>query len=114
MPELSHSRGGTDLNVRLVVGAALLLLAVIAVVLAVMTLFAPPPGGASVGDDLDRAPFEGGSRPGLSVDPARELEELRAEEDERLQSYSWVDRERGIVGIPIEQAMKLLVEEGEK
>lgn len=49
-------------------------------------------------------------KPRLQVAPARELEALRAAEDAVLNSYGWVDREAGIVRVPIERAMELLVE----
>jgi hypothetical protein len=34
----------------------------------------------------------------------------RADEQRRLESYAWVDEKAGIVRIPIERAMKLIVE----
>jgi hypothetical protein len=36
----------------------------------------------------------------------------QATEEERLQKYGWVDRDKKIVRIPIEQAMKLAIEQG--
>ena len=36
-----------------------------------------------------------------------QLEDLRAHEDSVLTSYGWVDRDRGIVRIPIDRAMEL-------
>jgi hypothetical protein len=50
--------------------------------------------------------------PRLQVDPLGDLERLRASEDAVLQDYGWVDRQKGVVRLPIEQAMKLLVERG--
>jgi hypothetical protein len=35
-----------------------------------------------------------------------ELSRVQAEQLEHLNSYRWVDKEKGIVGIPIEEAMK--------
>jgi len=46
------------------------------------------------------------------TEPGAELARLRAEEDSRLRGYGWVDREHGIVRIPIERAMELLLSEG--
>jgi hypothetical protein len=37
---------------------------------------------------------------------------LRAEEDLVLSSYGWVDKEKGIVRIPIEAAMRRVVRDG--
>jgi hypothetical protein len=44
--------------------------------------------------------------PTLQTDPARDLQEFRSREDARLDSYGWVDREKGVVHVPIGQAMK--------
>lgn len=40
------------------------------------------------------------------------LKRLRAWEDEQLSTYGWVDRNDGIVRIPIERAMEIVVNEG--
>jgi hypothetical protein len=37
--------------------------------------------------------------------------ELRARQRRELSRYGWVDREQGVVEIPIERAMELIVEE---
>ena len=44
--------------------------------------------------------------------PVTDLAHLRAREEEALHSYGWVDRQKGIVRIPIEEAKKLLVQRG--
>jgi len=49
---------------------------------------------------LEQTPIEGTKR-GL---------ELRARQKEQLSSYSWVDRQAGIVRIPIERAIELRAE----
>jgi hypothetical protein len=46
----------------------------------------------------------------LSVQDPR-LQELRAVETEELTTYGWVDEEQGVVRIPIDRAMDLLVKE---
>ena len=46
--------------------------------------------------------------------PSEELRTLRAQEDERLSSYGWVDQAKQEVRIPIDQAMKLMVEGAKK
>ena len=50
--------------------------------------------------------------PRLQTDPRDDLANLRRAEDEVLQSYAWIDRNAGVVRIPIEQAMKLTAERG--
>jgi hypothetical protein len=37
---------------------------------------------------------------------------MRAEEDQILGSYGWIDRERGIVRVPIDRAITLLAQKG--
>lgn len=39
-----------------------------------------------------------------------QLEALRAQEEELLGSYAWIDRENEVVRIPIERAMELIAE----
>jgi len=50
--------------------------------------------------------------PRLEVNHGVLLGELRRREEEELKSYGWVDREQGIVRIPIDRAMKLVAERG--
>jgi hypothetical protein len=52
--------------------------------------------------------------PRLQVNAPADMARLRAEEEAILSTYDWVDRGAGIVRIPIEQAMRLLVERGAK
>lgn len=40
--------------------------------------------------------------------PAEDIAELRAREEEMLNNYDWVDRESGIIRIPVEKAIELL------
>jgi hypothetical protein len=48
--------------------------------------------------------------PHLQVRPADELKRLRSKEESQLHSYGWIDREQGIVRIPIERAIDMLDE----
>jgi hypothetical protein len=50
--------------------------------------------------------------PRLQTAPREDLRELRAAEDTALGSYGWVDRNAGIVRIPIDEAMRLTLERG--
>lgn len=54
----------------------------------------------------------GPPEPRLQVDPTKDLRAMRAEEDTRLTGYGWVDKEAGVVRMPIARAMELLVERG--
>ena len=48
--------------------------------------------------------------PRLQDKPAEDIREHRAIEAELIDSYQWIDREHGVVRIPVERAMELLVE----
>lgn len=50
--------------------------------------------------------------PRLQPDPPMDLNRMRAAEDSELHTYGWIDRPKGVVRIPIEQAMTLLVQRG--
>lgn len=43
--------------------------------------------------------------------PPQEYSSLVAEQEARLNSYRWIDREKGIVAIPIERAAELVVQD---
>ncbi|HKQ59760.1 MAG TPA: hypothetical protein VJS92_00665 [Candidatus Polarisedimenticolaceae bacterium] len=42
---------------------------------------------------------------------AEELERVRAEQLERLAGYRWVDRSKGVVAIPVDRAIELMLNE---
>jgi hypothetical protein len=50
--------------------------------------------------------------PRLQVDPGIDLDALRDHERERLQSFAWVNRDRQVVRIPIDLAMRILAKGG--
>ncbi len=50
--------------------------------------------------------------PRLQVNPEKDIREMRAAEDARLNSYGWVDPTAGIVRIPIDRAMEILAQKG--
>jgi hypothetical protein len=50
--------------------------------------------------------------PGHQNFPSEDIREFRAKEDAQLNSYGWVDRQAGIVHIPIDEAKRLIVERG--
>ncbi len=52
----------------------------------------------------------GHSYPRLQLSPPADMESFRLEQDARLHSYGWVNRTTGVVRIPIELAMELLLE----
>jgi hypothetical protein len=51
-------------------------------------------------------------QPYLQPNPPADLAEMHREEDSVLNSYGWVNRDSGLVRVPIERAMALLVKKG--
>jgi hypothetical protein len=50
--------------------------------------------------------------PRLQQFPRNEMYQLRLEEDQKLHSYGWVNKDAGTVRIPIDDAMRLTVQRG--
>ena len=50
--------------------------------------------------------------PRLQVSSGQDLKELRARETALLQGYHWVNKDLGVVGIPVERAIELLAQRG--
>jgi hypothetical protein len=50
--------------------------------------------------------------PRLQTNPKQDLKDLRAAEDDTLNNYRWVDRNAGVVRIPIDEAMRLTLQRG--
>jgi hypothetical protein len=66
---------------------------------------APPPPMAT---ERPLAPPD----PKLQPSPGAGLAQLRAEEEAQLHAYRWIDREEGVVQIPIDRAIELLARRG--
>ena len=50
--------------------------------------------------------------PRFQDNPQQELQDLRAKQKALLEGYGWVSKEAGVARIPIEDAMKMVVERG--
>jgi hypothetical protein len=50
--------------------------------------------------------------PRLQVSAPQDLEQYKAAQGETLNSYAWVDQNAGVVRIPIDRAMDILVQKG--
>jgi hypothetical protein len=57
-------------------------------------------------------PSETPPAPRLQVSPRADLEALRAAENEQLSTYGWVDRQSGVVHLPIARAITLTAQRG--
>jgi hypothetical protein len=51
-------------------------------------------------------------QPRLETNERIELNGFRLAEEQQLHSYGWVDKDAGVVHIPIETAMQMLVQHG--
>ena len=65
----------------------------------------------SLGDVSRRITVEPPS-PRLQINPAADLAQLRAEKEKKLNGYYWIDKQGGVVHIPIDSAMQKLVKSG--
>jgi len=105
-----------DVNVRaiLLFGLFMIIAAVVihVAIWGLLVFFARQPVTAGEPDfvivETPQAPPE----PRLQAAPEADAAEMRAAEEEFLNSYGWVDEEAGIARIPIEEAMALLEERG--
>jgi hypothetical protein len=68
------------------------------------------PGGAAA--VRDSAPLTLPPGPRLQSNPTRDMELFREKENRILTSYGWIDRQEGIVRIPIERAMDIIAQRG--
>jgi hypothetical protein len=64
-----------------------------------------PPSPVTIGSHLP-------PEPRLQVNAPLDLQHWRAQEDSILTNYDWVDRNNGIVRIPIDRAMELIARRG--
>jgi hypothetical protein len=115
-PEVHHEE--SDVNFRAILGFGVGLIVVALVIHVMMWVLlgyfearegqqGPRMYPLAVGQE-NRLPPE----PRLQTNPREDLAELRAREDALLHTYGWVDRNAGIVRIPIETAMKVTLERG--
>ena len=115
-PEVHHEESDVNIGAILVFGAGLIVAAVL-INLMVYVLFryfdvreaqrVTPQYPLAVAQE-NRVPPE----PRLQTDPRQDLADLRAKEDETLNSYGWVDRNAGVVRIPIDEAIRLTLQRG--
>ena len=120
-----HDAGGPnpghelrDINARRIVIFGAVLVVLVAVSMAAMKVtfdyFArrearnqPPPSTLAA-----HAPDQLPPEPRLQQNPLLDLVQLRAEEARQLTSFGWIDQPRGIVRIPVADAMKIAVKRG--
>lgn len=50
--------------------------------------------------------------PQLMQDETDELHRVETEQQARLQGYRWIDRDKGLIAIPIDEAMRMIAAKG--
>ncbi|MDE3197118.1 MAG: hypothetical protein KGN84_12275 [Acidobacteriota bacterium] len=128
-PHVSHERA--DINVFQITGFGIgLVIACIVVVFAMWALFAffahredqkNTPATIAMEKEKQRVPpeprlsgvvVEDGKVSSRTVYPRQELKDMRDDEDAILNSYGWVDPNKGTVRIPIDQAIDIVAAKG--
>jgi hypothetical protein len=104
-PDVEYER--EDLKLTVIALAALAVLAYLVLTPLVVRIAYP-----DAAQDVSRARSAFPPAPRLQTDPADDLRRFRIAEAARLERYGWVDREHGVVHIPIEKAMEDAVANG--
>jgi hypothetical protein len=119
IPEESLNQGYEvrDADIRVILWSGLTLAGVMIVVTVIIGLFywylnlstaeqaAPPPPLLQEAQQLPPGPL-------LQRNPPVDMQQMRSDTNAILNSYGWVDKQAGIVRIPITQAMQLTLERG--
>lgn len=121
-PQMPNGQGGherRDVTFKpLLIAAAVLVIALLVAVVGMERLFdylaareasRSEPASPLAGSRRDAPPD-----PRLQTEPLEDLQALREREQSVLDSYGWVDREGGVVRIPIERAIELTLERAPK
>jgi len=114
-PQVVHEE--SDVNVRAILGFGAGLLAVGVVIhLLLLVLFsyytkqaAQLPRAFPLSAEYQQQPPP---QPRLQTHPEEDMRQLRAQEDAALHGYGWVDKASGVARIPIDEAMKIVVQRG--
>jgi hypothetical protein len=106
LPPARHE--STDVGERVIwIGMPLLIVVVVGLALLVFWLF---PGQTT--DRTLQLPLPRYPTPQLQVSPRDDMSNFLARELHWLNSSGWVDKQRGIVHIPIDEAMRRVAQEG--
>ncbi len=112
-PKPGHETSDANVRNLLIFGAGLSLVVIAGLVVsrAVFRYFVGHQGlgpPASPFENVRMLPPE----PRLQVSAPKDLEQYKAAQEEILNNYGWVDQKAGIVRIPIERAMDILLQRG--
>ena len=104
-PETSYESSDWHVPAIAIVLAMLLVL----VAIAVLALYF---GFRTAALDVQRSLSVAMPPPALQTDPQQDLAQLRAREEQLMNTYYWIDRDKGIVHIPIAEAMRRVTAKG--
>jgi hypothetical protein len=118
--DLAHGYERSDIRPGLVLVGAAGLLLVMAVVVVAVTMFetnvtgiAPRIGSPDeLSQGLQGGPAPTSPVPRLEAQAGESLGPYLAAQRQKLSTYRWVDRQAGVVAIPIERAMDLVADQG--
>ena len=68
--------------------------------------------GSPIPETVGKQSFETAKSPPLEPNPVGNHQNFQRAENEKLNGYGWIDKQNGVVHIPIERAMKQLVKNG--
>ena len=121
MASTDHSnveREDPDVNVRAVVVSAIVFVVVAAAIhglIWLLFLFFSTREAGHTTRQYPLAPAQESRlppEPRLQTNPRQDLRDLGTAEDQTLKSYQWIDRNGGVVRIPIDEAIKLTLQRG--
>ena len=118
LPGAAHQAVDSELDFKSIVGFAVVLTIVTVVVLALMWGMGIVFKEAEQAKDRPPSPMAEAlidpipPGPRLQSTPPRDMDELRAQDQETLGTYGWVDQAGGVARIPIDRAMSLVLERG--
>jgi len=107
-----HSPDNVSVRALAIGGAAIIATVVIAIVVAFVLVHGMTPArlkGRIAAEPSQPPPIAAPER--LQYEPASDIARFKAQKQQLLHGYGWVDRAHGIAHIPIDEAMKLLVDQ---
>ena len=115
--DLAAGHETSDANVRAIVAVGIGLVALLGIVLVALTAleasYTQRPLSLTAPPGLEPLPTpQLPPEPRLETEPGQQLSQYRAQQEQRLSSYGWVDRPNGIVHIPIDRAIEVLAQRG--
>jgi hypothetical protein len=106
-----------DVNLRNLVRLSVILAVVLVAIFGLIGLLYSFLNASQIADSAPPPPLleeAQGLPPGrlLQRDPKQDMQGMSTEQDAILHNYGWVDKEAGVVRIPIERAIELTLERG--